>query len=60
VASEIVVLAEGRVALRGPTAEVLADPRLEEIGVAPPSAVRLQRAAVAAGLDPALLAESAA
>jgi len=60
VASEVVVLANGHVALRGPAAEVLADPRLEDVGVAPPSAVRLRRAALAAGLDPALVAEHAA
>jgi energy-coupling factor transporter ATP-binding protein EcfA2 len=60
VAGEMIVLAEGRIALRGPVSEVLADPRLDEIGVAPPSAVRLRRAAVAAGLDPALVAERAA
>jgi energy-coupling factor transporter ATP-binding protein EcfA2 len=60
VAGEVVVLAEGRIVLRGPAAEVLADPRLEEVGVAPPSAVRLRREAQAAGLDPALVAEAAA
>jgi energy-coupling factor transport system ATP-binding protein len=60
VASEVVVLAEGRIALRGAAADVLADPRLDEVGVAPPSAVRLRRAAVAAGLDPSLVAEDAA
>jgi energy-coupling factor transporter ATP-binding protein EcfA2 len=60
VAGEVVVLAEGRIVLRGPAAEVLADPRLEQVGVAPPSAVRLRREAQAAGLDPALVAEAAA
>lgn len=59
VAGEVVVLAEGHIALRGPAADVLADSRLDELGVAPPAAVRLQRAAVAAGLDPALVAERA-
>ena len=59
VAGEMVVLADGRVVLRGATAQVLADPRLEEMGVVAPSAVRLQRAAVAAGLDPALVSEGA-
>jgi energy-coupling factor transporter ATP-binding protein EcfA2 len=52
VASEVVVLAEGRVALRGPAGEVLGDPRLVELGVAPPSAVSLRRAAADAGIDP--------
>ena len=60
VASEVVVLSEGRIALRGPAADVLADPRLDEVGVAPPSVVRLRRAAVAAGIDPPLVTEDAA
>ena len=55
VASEVLVLAEGRVALRGPAAEVLADPRLGEIGVAEPSAVRLRRLAAGPGVDTARL-----
>jgi energy-coupling factor transport system ATP-binding protein len=50
VSSELVVLGEGRVALHGPTAAVLADPRLVELGVAPPSAVRLRRAVREAGV----------
>ncbi len=50
VAGDVIVLAEGRVALRGPVDEVLADPRLVELGVAPPSAVGLRRAAAAAGI----------
>ena len=55
VASEVVVLAEGRIALRGSAGEVLADPRLAELGVPEPSAVRLRRAALAAGIDAARL-----
>jgi energy-coupling factor transporter ATP-binding protein EcfA2 len=55
VASEMVVLSDGRIALRGPADEVLADPRLAEIGVAEPAAVRLRRAAVAAGIEPTRL-----
>lgn len=51
VTSEVVVLAEGRIVMRGPTAEVLADPRLPELGVPEPSAVRLRRAAASAGVD---------
>ena len=51
VASEMVVLSEGRIALRGPTDEVLADARLPALGVAEPAAVRLRRAAIAAGID---------
>lgn len=58
VATEVVVLDAGRVALRGPVGEVLADPRLEELGVAPPASVRLRRSAVAAGVEPPRLAEA--
>lgn len=54
VASTLIVLADGRVVLRGPAAEVLADPRLPELGVPQPSAVRLELAAVAAGVGEAL------
>jgi energy-coupling factor transporter ATP-binding protein EcfA2 len=54
VCARVVVLDGGQVALAGPAAEVLADPRLEALGVAPPSAVGLRRRAQAAGLgDPA-------
>ena len=49
-ASRTVVLDRGRVALSGPTAQVLADARLPEVGVTPPAAVRLRTAWVAAGL----------
>jgi energy-coupling factor transporter ATP-binding protein EcfA2 len=55
VASEVVVLVDGGIALRGPVDEVLADPRLTELGVAEPAAVRLRRAAGAAGIDTARL-----
>lgn len=51
IAGRMVVLADGRVTLSGPTSDVLSDPRLVEAGVAEPSAVRLRRAAAAAGLD---------
>jgi energy-coupling factor transporter ATP-binding protein EcfA2 len=47
-----VVLSHGRVALAGAAGEVLGD-QLEALGVAPPAAVRLQRAARDAGLDAA-------
>ena len=50
VASSVIVLAEGRVVLQGATAQVLADPRLPELGVPERSAVRLERAASAAGV----------
>lgn len=60
VARRTVVLDGGRIALQGPTVEVLADPRLDALGVAPPSAVRLERRIAAAGLDPAILREARA
>jgi energy-coupling factor transporter ATP-binding protein EcfA2 len=53
--SEIVVLDAGRIALDGPADDVLADPRLEGLGVEPPSRIRLARAFAAGGLDPGLL-----
>jgi energy-coupling factor transporter ATP-binding protein EcfA2 len=55
VASRVVVLAGGRVVREGPADEVLADPQLAELGVAPPSVVMLRSAVAAAGLDPAAL-----
>ena len=51
VASRVVVLDAGRVALAGSAASVLADERLTQLGVAEPSAVRLRRAVAAAGLE---------
>ena len=55
VAGRVVALDGGRVALEGPARDVLADPALVELGVAPPSDVRLRRAFAAAGLNAALL-----
>jgi energy-coupling factor transport system ATP-binding protein len=52
VCDRVLVLREGRVALEGAAAEVLADPRLRELGVPEPSAVRLRRRVEEAGLDP--------
>ena len=49
----VVVLADGAVALEGPAAEVLADPRLEALRVAAPADVRLSRAADVARLPAA-------
>jgi hypothetical protein len=46
----VVTLSAGRVVRDGPGPEVLADPALEELGVAPPTAVRLARGAASAGL----------
>ncbi len=51
----VIVLDHGRVVRDGEAASVLADPILDAIGVVPPTAVRLERLAVAAGLDPARL-----
>jgi energy-coupling factor transport system ATP-binding protein len=50
ISTEIVALHEGRVALRGPAADVLGDPALAELGVGEPSAVRLHRMLAAAGV----------
>ena len=50
-AAKVLVLDQGRVALRGTSADVLADPALEGLGVAPPSAIRLARAAERAGVQ---------
>jgi len=51
IADEVLVLDHGTVALSGPAATVLADPRLAELGVEPPAGVRLERAAKASGLE---------
>ena len=56
ICSRVVVLDAGRVVLDGPAHEVLADPRLTNLGVAAPAAVRLRRAAAATGLPSADLA----
>jgi energy-coupling factor transport system ATP-binding protein len=55
VCARIVVLAGGRVVRDGPADEVLDDPQLHALGVSEPSSVRLKRALVEAGLDPALV-----
>ncbi len=51
-AARVVVLADGAIAFEGPADEVLGDPRLPELGVEPPAAVRLDRALAAAGIPP--------
>jgi energy-coupling factor transporter ATP-binding protein EcfA2 len=56
ICSRVMALDAGRVVLEGPAAEILADPRLTDLGVAPPAAVRLRRAAEAAELPAATLA----
>jgi energy-coupling factor transporter ATP-binding protein EcfA2 len=59
IADEVVVLDRGTVGLWGPAATGLADPRLVELGVEPPAAVRLERAVRASGLEwSAALAEA--
>jgi len=50
----VVVLDAGHIAIEGPATSVLADARLTELGVEPPSHIRLARALEARGLDPAL------
>ena len=52
VAGRVVVLDAGRSVLEGPADEVLGDPRLIELGVREPAAVRLRRLAAAAGVAP--------
>jgi energy-coupling factor transport system ATP-binding protein len=56
ICTRVVVLSMGRVVLEGASASVLADPRLETLGVDPPTSVRLSRLAADAGIDPARLA----
>jgi energy-coupling factor transporter ATP-binding protein EcfA2 len=56
ICSRIMALDAGRVVLDGLAPEVLADPRLTNLGVASPAAVRLRRAAADANLPAATLA----
>ena len=51
IADECLALVAGSVAVAGPAAAVLADPRLDEWGIRPPSTVRILRAGQAAGLS---------
>jgi energy-coupling factor transport system ATP-binding protein len=55
VADRLIVLDGGAVAMEGPADELLAEPALVDLGVLPPSAVRLRSRLAAAGLDTALL-----
>lgn len=50
VATSVVVLDEGRISARGPTDQVLDDPRIADLGVAETSSGRLRRLAGAAGV----------
>jgi len=56
ICSRIVALDTGRAVLDGPAAEILADPRLADLGVAPPAAIRLRRAAAETDLPSKILA----
>jgi len=56
----VAVVADGRVVADGPAGAILADGRMIEWGVEPPSRVRLARALAARGLDPAALLEGVA
>jgi energy-coupling factor transport system ATP-binding protein len=58
--TRIVVVEGGRIVRDGPTADVFDDPRLDELGVEPPARVRLARALLQDGHDPAILDELAA
>ena len=57
ICDRVVALDAGRVALDGPAAEVLGDPRLADLGVAAPASVRLRRLAEAAGPGPEALTQ---
>jgi energy-coupling factor transporter ATP-binding protein EcfA2 len=50
ICSRMLVLDAGRIALEGPVRAVLGDPRLAELGVTEPAAVRLPRMAAVAGV----------
>ena len=56
----VVVLDDGRIVANGPAETVLADPRLETLGVDPPARVRLTRSLEAVGMDPGVLGARAA
>jgi energy-coupling factor transporter ATP-binding protein EcfA2 len=58
--TRIVAIDGGRIVLDGPTAEVFDDPRLAELGVAPPARARLGRALAARGVDPAVVRDALA
>jgi energy-coupling factor transport system ATP-binding protein len=51
ICSRVVVIDQGAVVLAGPTAEVLADSRLEAWGVEPPAPISMRRALEAAGVS---------
>jgi len=53
--TRVLVIDAGTVVRDGPTADVLADPGLDALGIEAPARLRLERAVRAAGLDPQLL-----
>jgi len=55
ICGRVVAIESGRLALDGEASAVLADPRLAEIGVAAPAAVRVRRLGEGAALPPAAL-----
>ncbi|MCV0404168.1 MAG: energy-coupling factor ABC transporter ATP-binding protein [Chloroflexi bacterium] len=55
IAARVIVLDGGRIARAGTADDVLADPGLAELGVAPPAMHRLRRAAADAGVAPGTL-----
>lgn len=55
VCDRVVVIDGGRLVAHGAAREALADPALEGYGVEPPSLIRLERALVERGLDPAVV-----
>jgi len=55
VATSVMVLDDGRIAMRGATTEILDDPRLAELGVAETSRGRIRRLASSAGVGGARL-----
>jgi energy-coupling factor transporter ATP-binding protein EcfA2 len=60
ICSRVVVVDQGRIVLDGASGDVLADPRLDDLGVQAPSEVRLRRALAAAGLGTDLPGTTAA
>ena len=59
-ADRVAVIDGGRIVESGPAQAMLDDPRLPELGVEPPAAVRLRRALLAAGLDAEAILSAAA